>query len=524
MGGREKPFAEYTQIVGWVDPHSSAYEQGIRPGDILTSYNGKPFTSSKDLIYAAMLAGKHVELKGFHVDYATGKRTPFTHVIDTYPAPQSVEGILTTGITTGARYLIYDRLANGSENPLPENSPMQRSGIAYQDRLVWADGEYLFSMDQLTHILNAGQALLTVKRGEGTFLNRQPRVLSSELLLPSHVRNELVDWQYEMGIKRSHNLYMIPYIISHEGYIEAPLRFIDQKDEEKAFSSHPHSSILEKRLQVGDQIIAVDGVPLINVFQILNHLQQHQVQLIVEKGVPADTKISWKDEDKLFEKDVGYDQIMVLSGHIGTSQPLISWGRFALLNPVEPKPLEALAISTEARAQLALAFEQQKQAIEHLRDQEKRSQRLSLLEKSQHKLLLGIYLQDRSVNYNPNPLTMFRNMFIETWQTLTALVTGYLHPKWISGPVGIVQVIHHGWQIGVSEALFWIAAISVNLGFLNLLPIPVLDGGYICLSLWELITKRRLKPKAMERLIIPFIFLMIGLLIFLTFQDITRLF
>ncbi len=44
------------------------------------------------------------------------------------------------------------------------------------------------------------------------------------------------------------------------------------------------------------------------------------------------------------------------------------------------------------------------------------------LQQSQDKLLLGIYLQDRKVNYNPGPLTMFGNVFVETWQTLKALI------------------------------------------------------------------------------------------------------
>jgi regulator of sigma E protease len=529
MGGREKPFAEFTQIVGWVDPHSSAYAAGIRPGDTILFYNGKPFTGSKDLLYAAMLGGKKVELKGYHNDYATGEHTPFTYTVDTYPAPNSLDGILTTGITSGARYLIYDRYPNGEDNHLPEGSPMQSSGIAYQDRLVWLDGEYLYSMDQMNHILNSAKTFLTLKRGDEIFLSRQPRIPSNQLLLPSYVRNELMDWQYEMGLKgRSQDLYMIPYIVNSEGYVEAPLDFIDRADKEKAFPSTIPTNPLEQSLQAGDRIIAVDGVPLNKGYQILDHLQKHRVSLIVEKQVSVDTKVSWLEEDKMFQQDVDYSQIAALSRRLGTPNADLSLGRFTLLNPIEPKSLVEFNTSEATRhkiqAQLRAEFEKQKKAIDQIRDQEKKVQALNLLEKSQHKLMLGIALQDRSVEYNPGPLSLFRSVFSETWQTLKALVTGYLNPKWISGPVGIVQVIHHGWQVGIAEALFWIGAISVNLGFLNLLPIPVLDGGYICLSLWELITRRRLKPRTMERLIIPFVVLMIGLLIFLTFQDITRLF
>jgi regulator of sigma E protease len=78
-------------------------------------------------------------------------------------------------------------------------------------------------------------------------------------------------------------------------------------------------------------------------------------------------------------------------------------------------------------------------------------------------------------------------------------------------------------QGGVKEALFWMAMISLNLGFVNLLPIPVLDGGHIMFSLYEVVTKRRLSSKVMERMMIPFVGLLIFLLIYITYQDIIRL-
>jgi regulator of sigma E protease len=93
----------------------------------------------------------------------------------------------------------------------------------------------------------------------------------------------------------------------------------------------------------------------------------------------------------------------------------------------------------------------------------------------------------------------------------------------ISGPVGIVQVIHYGWTTGVSEALYWLAVISLNLGLLNLLPIPVLDGGYISFALFEWITRRPIKSQTMERMIIPFVVAIVMLFVYLTYNDISRL-
>ncbi len=63
---------------------------------------------------------------------------------------------MTTGVSHLSRYMIYDRL-DGTANPFPEGSPMEGSGIEYQDRLVWADGEALFSMEQLSALLNQGK-------------------------------------------------------------------------------------------------------------------------------------------------------------------------------------------------------------------------------------------------------------------------------------------------------------------------------------------------------------------------------
>ena len=94
----------------------------------------------------------------------------------------------------------------------------------------------------------------------------------------------------------------------------------------------------------------------------------------------------------------------------------------------------------------------------------------------------------------------------------------------MSGPIGIVQVVHDNSMVSLKEALFWLGAISLNLGVLNLLPLPVLDGGSICFALYEMITGQRLKTKTLEKFIIPFAILLIGFFIFLTYHDLARIF
>lgn len=524
MGGREKPFSEFTQIIGWVDPASELYCLGVRPGDLLTEYNGKPYTNAKDLLYTAIQGKQRVSVKGFHVNYATGDKTPFEYIVQSYPAKGAIDDLYTTGIFSQGKYLIYEGNPDGSSS-MPEGSPMAKSGIQDGDRVIWADGQLLFSMDQLSHILNDNRSLLTVKRGNTTFQTRQKRFLSCDLSLNTHFKNELIDWQYETGLKgRVQDLYLLPYSLSPEGMVQGKLSFIEEESNKEAFPEHPFSDTLERPLELGDQIVAVNGTPVSSAHQILSALQNRAVNIIVEKGVKSSAIETWKTEDKTFTHSIDENAIQALSKSVGEKNAPTTLGKYALLSPVEPKQVSQFHLSAETREANKKAYEEQLKKIEEIRSPEKKAKLLAEVEQMQSKNILGIYLQDKNVQYNPNPLVLFGNVFRETWWTLKALIFGYLNPKWLAGPIGIVQVIQHGWRVGFGEALFWISAISVNLGFLNLLPIPILDGGYICLSLWEMLTGRKLKPKTMERLIIPFVVLLFGLLIFLTFQDISRFF
>ena len=162
--------------------------------------------------------------------------------------------------------------------------------------------------------------------------------------------------------------------------------------------------------------------------------------------------------------------------------------------------------------------------ISEIKDPKKQQAALIQFAAMKDQRKLGLALQDRQVIYNPNPVRMVGDVVSDTYRTLSSLVTGNLSPKWLSGPVGFVQVMHHGWSVGYKEALYWMGVISMGLGIFNLLPIPALDGGHICFSLYELITRKKVSVKVMERMVLPFAVLLIGLILFVTFQDVLRIF
>lgn len=526
-GGREKNFSEFTHKIGWVDPKSELYIQGVRPGDEIVSYDGKSFQGSNDHLYAPMLGGDHIEVNGNKIEYATGEKIPFTYKIKTYQHPNVMQkGIKTAGIFTGASYLIYNKLPGDIENPLPEGSPLRDSGLAYGDRIVWVDGELIFSQIQLNNILNDNKALLTIKRGNETLLRRVPRVHIQELKLEPIFRDELMDWQFEAKLNgtKIQKLFIIPYNLNNEAVVENDLKFIDKEHQDEAFPQVPFSET-GKPLQAGDKIIAVDGFPVQHSFELLAKLQNHYVNVIVERNPEELTRVSWKASDDDFNKEVEWSDLQKIASTIGTPRLLPHAGDLYLLKPIIPKPRSEFILSDEKQAWLSTELREQKKEIEAIEDPEQRAHALSMLQSREKQLLLGIpSVQDRKVVYNPQPMEMFQSVFQQIWRMLMALTTGNLSPKWVSGPVGIVQIVHDNSMQGIWEAIFWLGAISLNLGVLNLLPIPVLDGGTILICFIELISGKKMHPKTLEKLTLPFALLLIGFFIFLTYNDLVRLF
>ena len=71
-------------------------------------------------------------------------------------------------------------------------------------------------------------------------------------------------------------------------------------------------------------------------------------------------------------------------------------------------------------------------------------------------------------------------------------------------------------------AIGLIRFININLAVLNLLPLPVLDGGHICFALWEGITRRKVHPKVVASLVNVFAILLISAMLFLSWRDADR--
>ncbi|MDU3640796.1 MAG: site-2 protease family protein, partial [Veillonella sp.] len=93
----------------------------------------------------------------------------------------------------------------------------------------------------------------------------------------------------------------------------------------------------------------------------------------------------------------------------------------------------------------------------------------------------------------------------------------------VSGPVGISHMAGSIAQQGFAPLLSFAALLSINLGVINLLPLPVLDGGHLIIILIEAITRRKLPAKALMYIQMIGIALLVTIFVYATAKDILQL-
>ena len=108
-------------------------------------------------------------------------------------------------------------------------------------------------------------------------------------------------------------------------------------------------------------------------------------------------------------------------------------------------------------------------------------------------------------------------------KTLVGLVTRETPVRQLMGPIAIAELSGSAAELGWVELLNLMAMISLNLGLLNLMPVPVLDGGQIAILAWEGLVRRDLSIRAKERILLAGAALIVLLMVTVIYNDISRL-
>ncbi len=146
----------------------------------------------------------------------------------------------------------------------------------------------------------------------------------------------------------------------------------------------------------------------------------------------------------------------------------------------------------------------------------------------------GTLFGQRDFNFVPEAKTVgatLKHAFTRSASTikmvldsLVDLVTGRYGVESVSGPVGVTKALGEAAEAGASNLIYLAAFISINLGVMNLLPLPALDGGRIVFQVIELVRGKPLSVKVEGYIHFAGLALLLLLLVIVTFKDIIALF
>ena len=143
---------------------------------------------------------------------------------------------------------------------------------------------------------------------------------------------------------------------------------------------------------------------------------------------------------------------------------------------------------------------------------------------------LGVTPVDDTKTIKPSILGAFRLSWQKNWsmtqmigQTIWGLLTRELSPKQLMGPIAIAQVSGESAQLGWMALLGLMVTLSLNLGLLNLMPIPMLDGGHIMIMALEGLARRDFSVKVKEKFLLAGFVVLMMLMVTVFYNDLSRI-
>ncbi len=109
------------------------------------------------------------------------------------------------------------------------------------------------------------------------------------------------------------------------------------------------------------------------------------------------------------------------------------------------------------------------------------------------------------------------------WESLYDLLTGRYGMEAVSGPVGVTEALGEAAQSGISDLVYIAVVISMNLGIMNLLPLPALDGGRLLFQLIELVRRKPINREVEGMIHFAGLVLLMVLFVVVTFKDVLTL-
>ncbi|NKB23178.1 MAG: RIP metalloprotease RseP [Kiritimatiellae bacterium] len=295
----------------------------------------------------------------------------------------------------------------------------------------------------------------------------------------------------------------------------------------------PTNPIYDQGLRIGDEITEINGVSVSNWQEILTECVLHD-----------EITLHIKSKGSTKEIVMATEQLSV--GKID-ARPAISGENFCKVLSVQPgSSAEKAGIKSgdlivSLNNQIVHSQSHLISLVDKHRNQEvsiqvKRNQDIIPLKvtpayyEKDDQVRIGImfnnYWKDNTLMIHPKPSQQIQGHAKLIFRVLKALVTPKTAKKAgqnIGGPFAIIYMLWLMISSSFMVAIWFTGLINVNLAIINLLPIPILDGGHIMFSFSEMITGKRIHPKVMLIVSNIFFVLIVSLFLFLSFRDFKKL-
>lgn len=518
--GREVPRSSIDTRIGLVEENSPAAqaplyplgpdgvadfseqpaETGWKTGDRIVSINGKEMNRFQDIFFEAVLGNGRVARVELERESMDGDTQRFVSPIEPKILDEEIQASR-FGFAPFSTALI-DRVIPGS--------PAATHGLRPGDIILTANGKRVDS---------------------NTFSTMVSRLEPGAQLALRVLRDgEVVDLTLETRSEgRFQGIAFSPPL--------RPFLLVSESDKPAVVAEEPEL-LARTTLQPGDRILKVDGQD--DVGAALRALYNSDTNEPFEVVVERPATLGFGEAETFTASLTMDDALWLLTGSDPnapveiagiTAQTAEASGlqRRDLIVEAEGRPATARLLrrleQTRAGASIAVTAQRPALGFGLLQDAQRIQTKLPVSEVQQIGVVWGTetaFVRSKPADIIPAAWNECVTVTQQTYATLHRLITGALSPKLLGGPVMIAEVTTKAARVGAVPLFEMMALISINLAIFNLLPLPVLDGGQLAFLGIEAVRRKPVSIKVMETVQQVGILLILGLIVFVTFNDISR--
>ncbi len=485
-------------VIGYVAEQSEEHRLGVRPGDRILSVNGQPVEAWQDVIYSVL------DSTGSTVHLGLDQQGE-TRAIDV-PAGTWDGGIRRLRLQQQDKLVVHSIQAKGNTG-IFAGSEFQEN-----DEILTVNGEPVYSQYHFIDLLMAqsGKEIpVTVKR-DGVELE----VLFTVPLHPGVAANVIPEPE--------HGTWDL--LLSKLGWGLEPLKA---------------TPAMEAEIWPGDVIHTANGHPVTSVSRLIGiirasgdeemTLEMERTQKVVSRIIPASNKIELGEEHGLATGDPVH--FTAASPPKGLEVGAIYFAR------VDGDAITLHRTLADANADgKPIQFSSAGTQVSLFAQSEGNERRTLQITPRDGRLGIGLgqpigmVFKPEAIRYQdqrpgPTPWVQIKDVLNKVAITFKALGRGKesgVGAKDLSGPIGIFGMLSIQVNTDLRLALSFLVLLNINLAILNLLPVPVLDGGHILMSLVEWVRKKPVSVRVQEYATTVFAALLLCFFLFVTLADVKR--